>query len=175
MNPKITQERKLDNTKVTIQKLYDETTNHTFSKIIMPNLTDTEILERYFKLIPIIKIGELYYYLKRFNSQEMRNQSYLLHAKGKDKRSIVDMKDAEFIGDFSCYHTYSSYNLFEPKMAEVLSQFPDELLHKANAFYMSEMPKTIDDLKSQTEIVDAGCHKSRVKALILKDIKSLRL
>ena len=44
----------------------------------------------------------------------------------------------------------------------------DDVLNEANAFYMTSSPETTFDLNMQSEIVNAGCHQSTVKALVLK-------
>ena len=78
------------------------------------------------------------------------------------------MNDARTIAEFPCYHTYGYPGLFKPSIAEVLQQFPDDVLEKANAFYMISYPENASDLNLQSEIVNAGCHQSTVKALLLK-------
>ena len=49
-----------------------------------------------------------------------------------------------------------------------MSQFPDEMLNVANAFYLYRISKNANDLNEQIDIVDVGCNKSRVIALSLK-------
>ena len=167
---KILDQKVLDNRKVifqTVQEIGDNGYEYTHNKIILPYLTDDELLARYRRIKPIVSIDELYYYLKRYNVSMMRNQSYLWNA-DKDIRSQVDMTGAETIAEFPCYPPYGYVGLFKPSIAEVLQQFPDDVLNEANAFYMTSSPETIFDLNMQSEIVNAGCHKSTVKALVLK-------
>ncbi len=167
---KILDQKVLDNRKVifqTVQEIGDNGYEYTHNKIILPYLTDDELLARYRRIKPIVSIDELYYYLKRYNVSMMRNQSYLWNA-DKDIRSQVDMTGAETIAEFPCYHTYGYVGLFKPSIAEVLQQFPDDVLNEANAFYMTSSPETTFDLNMQLEIVNAGCHQSTVKALVLK-------
>lgn len=163
MNQKV-----LDNRKVifqTVQEIGDNGYEYTYNKIILPYLTDDELLARYRRIKPIVSIDEVYYYLKRYNVSMMRNQSYLCNV-DKNIRTQVDMMGAEVIAEFSCYHTSGCF--FKPSIAEVLQQFPDEVLNEANAFYMTSSPETAFDLNMQSEIINAGCHQSTVRALVLK-------
>lgn len=165
---KVVDEKVLDNRKVIMQTIEGEYfVGEQSHKIILPKLSDDELLARYRRIKPLIKEEELYYYLKRFNLIQMRNHSYLWNT-DNDKRGQVDMTGSEIIAEFSCYHTYSYYGFFKPSIAEVLQQFPDDVLSEANAFYMFESPKTSDDLGKQWDIVNAGCQRSKVKALVLK-------
>jgi len=162
---KILDQKVLYNRKVILQRVDDN--GFEYSKIILPHLTDDELLARYKRIKPIVFYQELYYYLKRYNADMMRNQSYIWNIKS-DIREQVDMTDAKTLAEFPCYHTYGYYGFFKPSIAEVLQQFPDEILEEANAFYMSSAPENECDLASQTEIVEAGCHRSTVRALVLK-------
>lgn len=161
----ILDQKVLDNRKVILQKLNED--GYEYNKIILPHLTDDELLARYRRIKPIVSYQELYYYLKRYNVDMMRNQSYIWNLE-KDIRNQVDMTDAKTIAEFPCYHTYGWYGFFKPSIAEVLQQFPDDYLEEANAFYMTSSPENDFDLNLQSEIVNAGCHCSTVKALVLK-------
>lgn len=167
---KILEQRVLKNKKVilqTVQEIKDNGFKTTNNKIILPYLTDDELLARYRRIKPIISLNELFYYLKRYNISMLRNESYLLNVE-KDIRGQVDMTGAETIAEFFCYHTYGHYGIFSPSIAEVLQQFPDDVLNDANAFYMTRSLETKYDLEMQLETADASCHLSRVKALVLK-------
>ena len=78
------------------------------------------------------------------------------------------MTGVETIAEFPCYHTYGNVELFKPSVAEVLQQFPDDILNVANAFYMTNSLENKYDLNMQSEILNAGCHQSTVKALVLR-------
>lgn len=157
----------LDNSKVSMQTIYDEKIDFTSHKIILPEISDDELLARYEQISPVIMSEQLYWYLKRYELSQLRNQSYLWN-RHEDKTEQFDMDSAETIAEFSCYHTYGYYGLFKPSIAEVLQQFPDFALQYANAFYMYESPEDMDDLRRQRDIVNAGCQKSKVRAMILK-------
>lgn len=161
----ILDQKVLDNRKVILQTLNEDGWEH--NKIILPHLTDDELLARYKRIKPIVSYQELYYYLKRYDVNMMRNQSYIWNLE-RNIRNQVDMTDAKTIAEFPCYHTYAYYGFFKPSIAEVLEQFPDDYLEEANAFYMTSSPESEFDLGLQSEIVNAGCHRSTVKALVLK-------
>ena len=169
----IINQRILDNRKVILQTIKETDVNgyeYTHNKIILPYLTDDELLARYKRIKPIVSIDKLYYYLKKYDINMMRNQAYTWNI-NEDIRGKVDMTDAKTLDEFSCYHTYDYAGFFKPTMAEVLQQFPDELLNEANAFYMTSAPETVFDLNMQSEIVNARCHQSTIKALKLKNNK----
>ena len=161
----ILDQKVLANRKVILQRINENGFEH--SKIILPHLTDDELLARYRRIKPIVSYQMLYYYLKRYNAKMMREESYIWNIE-KDIRKQVDMTGVKTLAEFPCYHTYGYYGCFKPSIAEVLQQFPDELLEEANAFYMTSMPEDVYDLRLQSEIVNAGCHRSTVKALVLK-------
>ena len=162
---KILEQKVLDNRKAILQRVNEN--GFEYSKIILPHLTDDELLARYKRIKPIVYYQELYYFLKRYSAEMMRNESYIWNIK-KDIRAQVDMTDVKTIAEFPCYHTYGWYGLFKPSIAEVLQQFPDDALEEANAFYMTSTPANEYDLGLQSEIVKAGCHRSTIKALVLK-------
>lgn len=164
---KVTNEERLDNNKVIIQTLYNERIDFTTQKIILPQISDEELLERYNQIKPVFSEEKLYWYLRRYSLEQIRNQSYLWNAH-KDKEEQFDMANAETIAEFSCYHTYGYYGMFKPSIAEVLQQFPDFALKDANAFYMYDSPDDMADLRQQWNIIEAGCQKSKVRALSLR-------
>ena len=167
---KILDQKVLENKKVilqTVKEIFNNGFEFTRKKIILPHITDDELLERYKNIKPIVSYEQAYYYLKKFNVDKMRNQSYIWNLE-KDIRDLVDMTSAETIAEFTCYHTYGYPGLFKPSIAEVLQQFPDDILEESNAFYISSYPETANDLNLQSEILNAGCHQSTVKELKLK-------
>jgi hypothetical protein len=160
----------LDNEKVgmnTILEKYNNGLEFIKHEIILPDVTDSELIRRYNKINPIVQEEEEYYFLKRYNLSALRNQSYLWN-QSTDKRALVDLTGAKVIDEFSCYHTCGYYGIFRPSIAEVLCQFPDDALEEANAFFMYESPETAEDLHKQWDIVEAHCQRSRVRALSLR-------
>ena len=170
METKLVNQKVLDNKKVILQTLREEYQNgfkYEYTKIVLPHLTHDELLARYRNIKPIVYYKKLFYYLKKYNEKMLRNESYIYNLE-KNIRDRVDIRDYEVLDDFSCYHTYGNINLFKPSIAEVLEQFPDELLDEANAFYMIDYPQTSNDLGNQINTIKAGCHKSQIRALRIK-------
>ena len=165
MDKEIIKEEELDNKKVILRTV--KISDIECGEIILPHLTDLELFERYKRIKPIVVFNSLCYYLRDYSLKELRGQSYLWNAHN-DIRNKVDLSNTEILMDFSCYHTYGYYGLFKPSIAEVLEQFPDEVLEEANAFYVLSYPKDIEDLNLEKRIVEAGCHHSRVRALVIK-------
>lgn len=161
----IIKEEELDNKKVILRTV--KINDIEYGSIILPHLTDLELFERYKRIKPIVVFNSLCYYLRDYSLKELRGQSYLWNAHN-DIRSKVDLSNTEILMDFSCYHTYGYYGLFKPSIAEVLEQFPDEVLEEANAFYVLSHPEDIRDLNLEKRITEAGCHHSRVRALVIK-------
>ena len=155
----------IENPKVLIKILKEN--DEEKRKIILPQLSDEELWERYKRIKPIVEYQDNYYQLKPYTMEMLRHQSFIHNSK-KDIRDQVDLTNAKVITEFSCYHTYGYYGLFKPTIAEVLQQFPDEGLLEANAFMMSQVPESITDLNEQQEIINLGCHKSKIKALVIK-------
>lgn len=151
---------KLDNEKVTMWTLLD-CNGYENCKIILPSISDEELINRYKKIKPIIMFEDSYYDLREFTPDELRKYSYIYNIE-TNKKNVIDMSKLTTIGEFPCYHTYYGYHYrFKPSIEEILSQFPDNLLKDADSFYLCSIPQ--DD-----DIVKAGCHKSRVKALARK-------
>ena len=138
------------------------------TEIIKEELDNKKVILRTVK-INNIECGEivLCYYLRDYSLKELRGQSYLWNAHN-DIRSKVDLSNTKILMDFSCYHTYGYCGLFKPSIAEVLEQFPDEVLEEANAFYVLSHSEDIRDLNLEKRITEAGCHHSRVRALVIK-------
>lgn len=156
-------EIKLDNPKVIMQSFNNET------KIILPNINDNELLERYKNIKPIVYNWDDYffYYLRNFNLNELKELTFLYDINKNISKRVKhnNCVTVDILDEFSCYHKYKSPMFFKPTIAEILSQFPDELLNEANAFYLYEYPKNSFDLNNQFDILNAGCHKSKVRAL----------
>ena len=55
-------------------------------------------------------------------------------------------------------HSWSYYGCFKPSISEVLSQIPDDLEDKINAFEITRSPETAADLNRESEALNAGYH-----------------
>ena len=160
----------LENNKVvmnTVLEKYSNGKEFTKQEIVLPEISDSELVKRYNKINPIVEDDGLYYFLRRYSLYELRNNSYLWE-KSKDKRDVADLTDSKVIDEFACYHTCGFMGFFKPSINEVLSQFPDGALEEADAFYLFESPQDLDDLHKQWDIVEAHCQRSKVRALSLR-------
>lgn len=157
----------LDNEKVRMIKQYDEQSNKSINKIILPEITDEELLKRYKQITPILNIENIYYKLRNLDLYRLKHYSYT-QDRFQTEEDIVLEDNILTIGDFSCYHIRDFYGLFKPTIYEVLSQFPDIYLKDANAFYIYEAPRTKEELEKQKDIISAGYYKTKVKAFNIK-------
>ena len=167
MKEKLINEQLLDNKKVylkTIREYYKNGFTYDKKEIVLPHLSHDELLARYRLIKPIVCFNNDFYYLKRYNSKMMRDESFISDF-NKDIRKQVNMYGAKVIDEFYCYHPFANMYEFTPTIADVLEQFPNELLDEANAFLMINCIKLND---MDLDVLKAGCHKSKVKALILK-------
>lgn len=164
---KIIKEEVLDNNKVIYQTVYNLTRTNTYDRIVLPRIKTKELLKRYKKVKPIVFFDDIYYSLREFSIFELKNVCYLFNIP-ENKIIKISSKKIETIGEFFCYHSYNVPEMFIPSIEEILSQFPDDLLNEANGFCLSYYPQCIDDFRRQWEMIAAGCHKSKVKALVIK-------
>lgn len=165
MADKLLFERLLSNYKVKFQTLYNDVIDLKYDNIVLPDITNEELKKRYEKIKPLVNIDNKFYLLRNFSIFELSNESYMW-CLDKNIIKCVDQKKIEEVGKFACYHIYGFYGLFNPTVKEILSQMPDDLLQKANAFYLSDCPLTYEDSSSDPHF--AKCRKSYVKALVLK-------
>ena len=152
---------RMDNPKVAIiesKKVIVET------KIVLPEISRSELIERYKRIRPIVKSGSFLYTLKDFSIEDLLLLSFINNI-DDIRNNIISPRELLVMGDFACYHKIGDNGEFKPKIGEILSQFPDEYLKEANLFYLKDYPKTLEDFENQSELIKAGCHKSRVRAL----------
>ena len=161
----MTKEIKLDNPKVILKTYQDNGEER--KKIVLPLVSDEELWERYKLVKPLVKDDNKLFHLKVYNIEMLRHQSFIWNSKN-DLAEQVDPSKVKELDEFPCYHSYGYYGLFKPTIAEVLQQFPDDILLEANAFYISKFPQSMQELKEQEDIINLGCHKTKVKALLIK-------
>lgn len=135
--------------------------------IYIPKITDEELLRKYDKIKPIIKIDDVYYRLRKYNLDQLKNYSFIID-RYQTKDDIIDEENISIIDEFSCYHEYGYYGLYQPKVYEVLSQFPVKYLNKANAFYIYDSPRSNEELERQKNIINNGYYKTKIKILNIK-------
>lgn len=112
-------------------------------EVLIPHISDNEILKRYKQIKPVVTLDEKLYYLRRFNLKEIRGICFLsdcrndaANAVGKNELTVLEGKD------FNCLHTYGLHGLFRPTIAEVLAQINDNDIPLVKAFEIIETPNT---------------------------------
>ena len=135
--------------------------------IYIPKIKDEELLRKYDKIKPIIKIDNIYYKLRKYNLEQLKNYSYIID-RFQTKEDIIKEENISVIDEFSCYHVYGYYGLFQPKVYEVLSQHPEKHLNDSNAFYIYDAPRSKEELENQKDIINNGYYKTKVKILNIK-------
>ncbi len=146
-----------------MEELYGRNKIEITKDIKIPRINDNKLLELYNKIKPIVTIKEQKYLLKEFELLDLRGISYLENI-NKNKKSIIDINRLEIIDDFLCLHTYAYSTIFKPSIAEVLAQYPNELIDKSNLFEIIEKPVTLDDITKYRQFFDCGYHLSKVRA-----------
>ena len=165
---KVIEEIPLDNKKVLLQTIlhieeFDD--EFIYNKVILPHLSDKELVSLYKKIKPIIKLNENnYFYLKRY--KDIKNNSQMNHS-SKDLRKRINPEAIEFIDDFICYHDFYTNLTYSPTIADVLEQFPNKLIDKANAYY-TIIPNTIDH-KISENVISQRYSKVLIRALKIKE------
>ena len=61
------------------------------------------------------------------------------------------------VGTIQTLHGYGYHGMFKPSMAEVLSQIPEDLIDRVDAYYVSG-PSDADDLNYNMAATNAGVH-----------------
>ncbi len=146
-----------------MEKLYGKNKIEVPKCIQIPRISDNKLLELYSKIKPIVTIKEIKYLLKEFELLDLRGISYLEKI-NKNKSSIIDNNKLEIMGDFLCLHTYGYATIFKPSIAEVLAQYPEDLINSSNLFEIIEQPKTLEDVTKYRKLFDCGYHLSKVRA-----------
>ena len=120
-------------------------------KVWIPEITDERLDELFDRIKPVVKFklrGLCY-----IQPVDLRSIAYTWSPKSAGKAPKL-----EPICDITTYHSYGSYNLFKPSIAEVLAQIPDEHLENVVAFEIVERPVDADDLNCENEALNAGYH-----------------
>lgn len=130
--------------------------------LIIPKISDMELLQLYKKIKPIVTLDSRKYLLKNFSLEELRRFSYIYNI-NRNIRENIDAFKLESIDTFLCLHSWVYYGLFKPTIGEVLSQIPRELVDDVNSFEIINMPTSIRDIKLYEQVFNKGYHLSRVR------------
>lgn len=133
-------------------------------KVSIPKISDEELMKRYQKVKPIVKINGIRYWLRDYSLEELKNTSFFDN-KSTDKRSHVDMRSLEAVPylDFECLHTYNYPAFFKPSVAEVLAQIPVPEVYWVVAFEIIKKPETAEDFSRNSNAFNQGFHSSTVR------------
>lgn len=136
--------------------------------VVIPKITDEELLKRYQKIKPIVIYNGEKYYLRDFSLKELRSTNYIYEINEEtigekvNENELIELKGE----DFSCIHSYGYYSLFKPSIAEVLAQINDLVLPFVVAFEIIKQPRTSADFYNDgiSKIVfNNGFHISTVR------------
>jgi hypothetical protein len=124
-------------------------------RLRIPKIEDDELERRYDRIKPLIRDGKGKAHL--IKKPDLRGESYL------PSKLLDVVTPGPVIGEFRCLHTWSYYGFFKPSIAEVLAQFPAEMLEKASYFEIVRRPENATDLNEEEEALNAGFHVSNVR------------
>lgn len=131
-------------------------------KIIIPKLSNEELIALYERIRPIVEFKDEKYLLRKFTLDQIINTSYIYNIED-DIRVLVDQEDLETVEEFPCFHTYGYPGFFKPSIGEVLSQLPEKSKIESKYFEMIEEPDTVEDLNMYFDVIDKGYHVSKIR------------
>lgn len=131
-------------------------------KIIIPKLSNEELIALYERIKPIVEFEDEKYLLRKFTLEQIINTSYIFNIED-DIRVLVDQDNLESVEEFPCFHTYGYPGFFKPSIGEVLSQLPEKSKKESKYFEIIEEPDTVDDLNMYLDVVNQGYHVSKVR------------
>jgi len=132
---------------------------------VTPVISDEKLMNLYEKIKPIVDVNQRKHLIREFAVDELRNSSYLNNLDDNVTEEI-DMTKLEALGDFDCYHTISSKEIFEPKVSDVLAQMPGNIIVNAAFFEIVGVPKIVKD--ATVRFINPSYHMSKVRAYSLK-------
>ena len=133
-------------------------------KVSIPEITDEELLKRYENIKPVKTVDRKLYYFPKFSLEELKVCPYL----SQNVFTPVPENTLKpwYKHNFTCFHKWDHGLFFRPKVAEVLSQIPEESLENAKAFEIVEVPQSVYDF-CEEEVVswafEHGYHISFVR------------
>lgn len=121
----------------------------------IPEISDEELARRTAQIAPLISCsGQLYH---------MQDVDPRLKGYNVDPRLQEEAHDLSEICEIQTLHAYGNHGIFDPSIAEVVAQIPEEHLENVNAFYMSKRPKTQAEFNEAMEAFKDGFHVATVK------------
>ena len=111
--------------------------------VSIPELTDEKLLERYERIRPLVRRDGKLYYLRNFSLEELRKFNFMWLSYEDLDWWVYNGELNPLEGkDFPCLHKYSYHSVFQPTIAEVLSQIDIDLVYRASAFEIIDTPNT---------------------------------
>ena len=132
---------------------------------VTPAINDEKLVKLYEKIKPIVDVDQRKHLIREFALDELRNSSYLNNL-DENMAEEIDMTKLETLGDFDCYHTISSREIFEPKISDVLAQMPGNIIVNAAFFEIVGVPRIVKD--AAVRFINPSYHMSKVRAYSLK-------
>lgn len=142
-------------------------------KISIPKLSESELLERYKHIKPIVEYKGKKYFLRELTERELKECSFIwnIEADIKEEVDMTKYKQAERIQEFECIHRANSKYIttFNPKIAEIIAQIPKCYISVVDAFEIIESYIYEGDIEHQNAFSN-GFNVSRVRLYIkIKD------
>ena len=106
-------------------------------KAFIPEISDEKLNSLIEKIVPVVKENDKFYQIEIPN---LRNIAYTWEPK-----IIKECDNLKEIKRIKTHHYCGYYGMFKPSIAEVLSQIPEDLIDKVNAF------EIINDVNSGTD------------------------
>ena len=133
-------------------------------KISIPEISKEELLARYERIKPIVKLEGKRYFLSNFTEDELTKSSYIWMIKERLGEEFDITKYSPMPQyDFECIHKFSMPNLFKPSIGEVLAQIPNLVLDVVCAFEIIQKPESETDLYRNRIALENGFHTSIVR------------
>ena len=134
----------------------------------IPHITDEELIRRYLNIKPVAKIGEVQYWLREYTLHELRHYPFFMSITLDKRKPVGEELSRHDYEDFRCIHSYGKYGLFNPSIAEILAQIPEEPLKyfTIDAFEIIDDPTNSGNIKKFREAMERGFHFSIVRLYI---------
>ena len=135
------------------------------ANVQIPVVSSYEIMKRYRRIRPIVKVNGRMYFLRSFSEKEVYSKSFI-HDLDKEIREPVRGYPVK-VEDFFCLHEFAFEDGFRPSIYEVLAQIDSGLLNKVGAFEIIESPETVGDIEKDRLSTVAFKHGYRVSKVRL--------
>ena len=131
------------------------------SRIIrIPNISGERLSELLKRIKPVVYFaGRGLCYIKELHPFVI----YLRYA-----TPLRDADDIRGFSDIITYHTYGYRSIFNPTIAEVLAQIPEQHVDNVIAFEILSDPNETNDFNKDSEALAAGYHAATTRLYVRK-------